>query len=299
MSMKKIAKAGFVIKPHAVGVEEVLMRTIAYFERRGIRCLLEKAAAEKIGEKKGLARERIPGASDLVVVLGGDGTLLSIAHLAAQSGIPVMGVNMGRLGFLTEIPTEEVVLTLDHLLDGGHAGGGLPGGIREDTVQRGVAAPQRGSGRARRSVAPGPTRDGGRSGLRCVHTRARPRGEHGDLHLPPQQRAQAVPRGQQQGEAEHEHEVNQSHGVADSLRQFARTGTAARARQHQHTAHRRDEQAPGGRVPGVVGELGAPPESLMYRPLARAVSCKATMALKGKGSLVSGFLTTSMPSSMP
>ena len=116
--MKKITKVGFVIKPHAVGVEEVLTQTIAYFERRGIRCLLEKAAAEKIGAKKGLARERIPGASDLVVVLGGDGTLLSIAHLAAQAGIPVMGVNMGRLGFLTEIPTEEVVLTLDNLLGG-------------------------------------------------------------------------------------------------------------------------------------------------------------------------------------
>lgn len=117
-TMKKIAKAGFVIKPHAVGVDGILRDLMEYFERRGVRCLLEKAAAEKIGVKGGMTRERIPAASDLVVVVGGDGTLLSIAHLAAQSGVPVMGINMGRLGFLTEIPAEEAVLTLDSLLGG-------------------------------------------------------------------------------------------------------------------------------------------------------------------------------------
>jgi NAD+ kinase len=60
----------------------------------------------------------IPAASDLVVVLGGDGTLLSIAHLAAQAGVPVMGVNLGRLGFLTEITVSEAVLTLEKFLAG-------------------------------------------------------------------------------------------------------------------------------------------------------------------------------------
>jgi NAD+ kinase len=55
---------------------------------------------------------------DLVVVLGGDGTLLSVAHKAARAGVPVMGVNLGRLGFLTEIPVGEARLTLDSMLAG-------------------------------------------------------------------------------------------------------------------------------------------------------------------------------------
>jgi len=55
---------------------------------------------------------------DLVIVLGGDGTLLTIAHLAAQEKIPVLGVNLGSLGFLTEVPLSEVFLTLDAFLDG-------------------------------------------------------------------------------------------------------------------------------------------------------------------------------------
>lgn len=55
-----------------------------------------------------------------MVVLGGDGTLLSVAHHAARAGVPVMGINLGRLGFLTEIPVSEALSTLDRFLaDGG------------------------------------------------------------------------------------------------------------------------------------------------------------------------------------
>ncbi|MGZ5556233.1 MAG: NAD(+)/NADH kinase, partial [Candidatus Aminicenantales bacterium] len=91
---------------------------VEYFEGRGIACVLEDVAARKLGRADGLERAAIAAASDLVVVLGGDGTLLSVAHHAAQAGVPVMGVNLGRLGFLTEIPVSEAVQTLDKFLDG-------------------------------------------------------------------------------------------------------------------------------------------------------------------------------------
>jgi len=116
--MKNIKHVGFVIKPHAPEAEKALEELIRYFDGKNIKCLLEDAAAEKLGLENGVKREEIPSRVDLVIVLGGDGTLLTIAHLAAQEKIPVLGVNLGSLGFLTEVPLDEVFLTLDAFLEG-------------------------------------------------------------------------------------------------------------------------------------------------------------------------------------
>jgi NAD+ kinase len=116
--MRTVRTAGIVIKPHAPQVEEHLRDILDYFGTRGIVCRLEEAAARKLGRPDGLARQDVPGASDLVVVLGGDGTLLSVAFLAAKAGVPVMGINLGRLGFLTEIPVSEALPTLEAFLAG-------------------------------------------------------------------------------------------------------------------------------------------------------------------------------------
>src|SRR2546423_5053183 len=64
---------------------------------------------EELGDKK----------PDFVIVLGGDGTLLSVARNVARAGIPILGVNLGSLGFLTEIKQEEIIAALEAL----HAGG--------------------------------------------------------------------------------------------------------------------------------------------------------------------------------
>jgi len=116
--MISVRRAGIVIKPHAPSVEGILKIVVEYFEGRGIACVLEDAAARKLGRPDGLERPAVAAASDLVVVLGGDGTLLSVAHHAARAGVPVMGVNLGRLGFLTEIPVTEAAATLDRFLGG-------------------------------------------------------------------------------------------------------------------------------------------------------------------------------------
>jgi NAD+ kinase len=116
--MINVRKAGIVIKPHAPAVEDVLKIVVEYFEGRGVACVLEDVAARKLGRPDGLERAAIAEASDMVVVLGGDGTLLSVAHHAARAGVPIMGVNLGRLGFLTEIPVSEAVPTLEKFLAG-------------------------------------------------------------------------------------------------------------------------------------------------------------------------------------
>jgi NAD+ kinase len=115
---KKIKTAGVVIKPHAPQIEEILRDLMRGLEERKITCLLEDVAARKLLLKDGIPREQLPEQVDLMIVLGGDGTLLSIAHLAAQRDIPVLGVNLGRLGFLTEVPTDEIYAALDSFLGG-------------------------------------------------------------------------------------------------------------------------------------------------------------------------------------
>ncbi|HDT13181.1 MAG TPA: transposase [Candidatus Aminicenantes bacterium] len=119
--MPDVTKAGFVIKAHAPSVEGILKTLVDHLEGRGIACVLEDVAARKLGRPGGVDRSAIAAASDLVIVLGGDGTLLSVAHQAAQTGVPVMGVNLGRLGFLTEITVGEAVAALDRFLGGDDA----------------------------------------------------------------------------------------------------------------------------------------------------------------------------------
>ncbi len=116
--MRQIERVGFVIKPHAPEVDTALRQLRGYFSERGVECRFESAAAEMLGERQGVSREALPAEVDLVIVLGGDGTLLSIAHLAAENRVPVLGVNMGSLGFLTEVPLDEVFVTLDAYLAG-------------------------------------------------------------------------------------------------------------------------------------------------------------------------------------
>lgn len=116
--MRKIKRIGVIIKPHAPEIDKILMKLLVFIGNRGLTCLLEEDAAQKLGREDGIKREDIPARSDLVLVLGGDGTLLSIAYLAACKNVPVLGVNLGSLGFLTEVPLDEMYLTLEAYIDG-------------------------------------------------------------------------------------------------------------------------------------------------------------------------------------
>lgn len=80
---------------------------------------IQKAAGPRY-QKKVLTAEkpRLVDLCDLIVVLGGDGTFLSIARLMKNRSVPVLGINMGQLGFLTEIKREEAIASLGKILDG-------------------------------------------------------------------------------------------------------------------------------------------------------------------------------------
>jgi len=85
---------------------------------RGLEVLLEEDLAQSLGVTRDYADNEIPQRADLIVVLGGDGTLISVArHVGAQMK-PILGVNLGSLGFLTEITRDETFATLERVLQG-------------------------------------------------------------------------------------------------------------------------------------------------------------------------------------
>jgi NAD+ kinase len=63
-------------------------------------------------------REEIPSHAEMIIVLGGDGTLLSVARLVGSHEVPILGVNLGGLGFLTEITLEELYRVLERVIQG-------------------------------------------------------------------------------------------------------------------------------------------------------------------------------------
>jgi NAD+ kinase len=80
--------------------------------------VLEEGTAEALSRKGGVPRGRIGHVSDLVLVLGGDGTLLSVAR-GAPSGTPLLGIKVGLLGFLASLSQREATTRLDEILAGG------------------------------------------------------------------------------------------------------------------------------------------------------------------------------------
>ena len=93
-------------------------RVIADLRQRGLDVCLDYATADKLDDRgRCVMRSDLGKHSDLLITFGGDGTLLSVAR-HAPSNVPILGVNMGTLGFLTEVRVEEFPDTLEHVLAG-------------------------------------------------------------------------------------------------------------------------------------------------------------------------------------
>lgn len=119
--MKRVGIIGKQNKP------EVLTRTgdlLEWLLSKGVDVYIEEGVKEFLSphlsgpQLKSIKREEIPSQTEMVIVLGGDGTLLSVARLMGKNEVPILGVNLGGLGFLTEITLEELYRVLERVLDG-------------------------------------------------------------------------------------------------------------------------------------------------------------------------------------
>ncbi len=99
-----------------------LVKEIAYWlKKRNVELLLDDQYAGKISYPvKSCARNELVNKIDCLVVLGGDGTLLNSARLVAPHGVPLFGINMGHLGFLTEVDVPQLYKALEQLLSGNY-----------------------------------------------------------------------------------------------------------------------------------------------------------------------------------
>jgi NAD+ kinase len=109
--MKSVA---IISKPSKPELASVLPELLAWFRQRGYKIYLDQETGQYIGGEEVVARRNMgEKRPDFALVLGGDGTLLSAARAVAHEGVPILAVNLGSLGFLTEVPLHEMYSTLE------------------------------------------------------------------------------------------------------------------------------------------------------------------------------------------
>jgi NAD+ kinase len=109
---------GIIIKRNKPEALDTTKAIIEWLDKRGMGVLLDPEVAAKVGHPHGVKRDDMPSRADVLIVLGGDGTLLSVARLKGIESIPILGINLGGLGFLTETLKEEMFGVLEKVVAG-------------------------------------------------------------------------------------------------------------------------------------------------------------------------------------
>lgn len=112
--MKRI---GIVTKEGQPSAIELLEGFLPWLREQGMETFVDEDAAAAL-HIQGFSRAKIPSLSDIVLVFGGDGTMLSVARLACEKGIPIMGLNLGGLGFITEVSKGQLYDAMARVLAG-------------------------------------------------------------------------------------------------------------------------------------------------------------------------------------
>lgn len=117
--VSRFRHAALVGKYQAHGIRGVLEQIAGYLERQGLEVSLDADTASATGmDYPGLTPRQIGEHCDLAVVVGGDGTMLGIARQLSRHGVPLVGINQGRLGFITDIPAQEFASALAPMIAG-------------------------------------------------------------------------------------------------------------------------------------------------------------------------------------
>jgi NAD+ kinase len=111
----KSKSVGILTKPKFPAVKSTLQDVVAWLRARSIDVILDQTSATLLGEQGGYQDTQLSSKADVFLVLGGDGTMLYAARLAGERSTPILGVNMGGLGFLTEVRLENLYPSLERV----------------------------------------------------------------------------------------------------------------------------------------------------------------------------------------
>jgi NAD+ kinase len=112
-------RVGIVAKPDAAEAQAVVRQLLHWLSQRNLATVLDKETASLVPDSSAavVGRAELAGQVDFLVVLGGDGTLLSVARAVGEVGLPILGVNLGGLGFLTATTLEGMLPALEAFLE--------------------------------------------------------------------------------------------------------------------------------------------------------------------------------------
>jgi len=118
--MSEFKRIGLVGRPGHSGVVTSMSRLIACLRSKDLSIMMDDATSELMGNTtvEVGSRMQLSASCDLVIVVGGDGSMLNVAKQVASEGVPVIGINRGNLGFLTDILPDEIETQLDEVLAG-------------------------------------------------------------------------------------------------------------------------------------------------------------------------------------
>ncbi len=110
---------GIISRPRRQHLSVVVPPLLKWLEARGVSAVYDEETANSLPDtSKGRTRQLVADSSQLLLVLGGDGTMLAAARLAASRSIPILPINMGSLGFLTSFTLDELYPALEDTLTG-------------------------------------------------------------------------------------------------------------------------------------------------------------------------------------
>lgn len=109
---------GIIAKNNIEEPFEITKKLSNWLKERGVEVYVEKELGKKIRHPNSIDRREIPKLVDVILVFGGDGTFLGVAREACKYGTPILGINLGGLGFLTEVTIDELYPMMERIIDG-------------------------------------------------------------------------------------------------------------------------------------------------------------------------------------